>query len=430
MFANKSSQDYLWSFIAIGIVGAAGLMTNLEIAFLFSTEALGLFGLAISVYVIGSQVWVLGSQNSCLHYVSLAEPKHHGSIVAGALLMIGQNTLVGLVLLVPIWILSDALEHSNRFYAVWFAIASLPFGACLKVVLFSFNGMQHIRTFYALQITRVVLVATWILFVWLLSWPVVYITACFIAAETAVLLLALWLIREQLKQAESGPTKQWKAKHYRFGLRSSTAGLSAETHTRVDLIVLSFFVSDTALGIYTFISLIGDGLFQFISVIRNNINPKLAQLYAKQNAEGLSSLVKTSRKLAILGYGAIAGATIFLYPYIINLTGLDPALLEGHWLLVILLGGTFLSCWLLPFDQALAQFAKPGVGAIVLAGGAATNLILNLALVPTLSLSGAAIATSLSWILLSCYLVFACNKYAGFSLISGRLAQAEVIRAN
>lgn len=430
MFSNKSSQDYAWSFIAIGIVGAAGLLTNLEIAYLFSTEALGLFGLAISVYVICSQVWVLGAQNSCLHYLSLAEPKSYGDITVGALLMMGQNTLIGLLILAPTWVFTSQLEHSNRFYVVWLAIASLPFGACLKVLLFSFNGMQLIRTFYALQIARVVLVALWILLVWLMSWPIVLIAACFIAAEAAVLVLATYLMRKPLLQSKLTLARTWKAQHYKFGLKSSTAGLSSETHTRVDLIVLSFFVSDTTLGIYTFVSLIGDGLFQFIAVIRNNINPKLAQHYASKNGEALTSLVRGSRWLALIGYGAIALVTIFLYPFVIDIPSLDPTLHEGQWILAILLAGTFVSCWLLPFDQALAQFAKPGVGAAVLASGAATNLLLNLVLVPSYGLYGAAIATSLSWMLLSSYLVYACNKFAAFNLITGRLHPSEPRVAN
>lgn len=424
LLAAESTKDYLWSYLAIGFVGVAGLLTNLEIVYLFSTEMLGLFGITMAVFIIGSQLWVLGVQNSCLHHVSIADQKEQGSIIRAAIVAIIINSLFGLLAIALYWLIANVYLEPQRFDAIFFALLALPSGALLKVLLFSINGMQNFRRFYAVQVTRVVLAAAWIFLVWILHWPSIYICLAFVAAESLCAMGCLFLLRQQLR-TNNNQQGNWLSKHYQFGIRSFTSGLSTETHTRVDILVLSAFVTNKELGIYTFITLLIDGLYQFIAVIRNIINPKVAKLYLKQEVEALQKVLTDSKKLAFFGYAALAIIAYFGYPLAIQLARLDPALLEGGYLLGILLLGTTASAWLLPFDQVLSQCGRPGANSWVLACGAVTNLALNLLLVPSLGLAGAALATACSWLLLSFYLYFACTNQIGLNLITGRLAQRQ-----
>ena len=184
--------------------------------------------------------------------------------------------------------------------------------------------------------------------------------------------------------------------------------------------VLSFFLGDAALGIYTFISMIWDGLYQFLSVIRNNNNPKIARLFSQGEFEALAKVINQVKLYGFIGYAFAAALVLALYTPIIQWFALDPLLLSGLPILAILLGVTCLASWLIPFDQALSQCGAPATNSMTLVAGAITNLALNLILIPSLGMYGAAIATGTSWVVLGIYLILAIRHTLQIDILTAR----------
>ena len=411
--------DYLYGLIALGLVAGFGLLTNFGIAYLFDAATLGLFGLGIAVYIICTQLVVFGVQNSSLHYCAIEEPQELDKVVGGALAVVCATSVAVLFCALGLLAIFQAHIPPQRLAVVSIAILSSPSGALLKTLLFCLNGMRRIGQFYFLQVSRVVLVAVWVLVVYLFEIEGTWIVACFLFAETIVGLVAFGFLRlaNGISPSLDGA---WIMKHFSFGRRAFTSGLSSETHTRVDLFVLSFFVDDLKLGIYTFVTMLWDGLYQYLSIVRNITNPKIAKLYAQGQLRDLVATLNRAKLTAFAGYALGTIVILAAYHLIIDVLALDAALKMGWSALAILLIVTCCASWLLPFDQALSQCGAPVANSITLASGALTNLILNLALIPFLGIIGAAIATGISWLVLAIYLVIACRRVIGVDLVFGR----------
>ena len=69
-------------------------------------------------------------------------------------------------------------------------------------------------------------------------------------------------------------------KHLSFGSRALFSGIFLEINSRVDILVLAYFLDDSSVGIYSCFAVIGEGIYNLFVVIKNNFSPKLVKLYS------------------------------------------------------------------------------------------------------------------------------------------------------
>ena len=78
-------------------------------------------------------------------------------------------------------------------------------------------------------------------------------------------------------------------KHLVFGFRGLGAGMFAEFNSRVDVLVIGFFLEDRAVGIYSFAAMLVDGIYHVLAMIRINFNPISAIVMEKMTGASLQS---------------------------------------------------------------------------------------------------------------------------------------------
>ena len=64
---------------------------------------------------------------------------------------------------------------------------------------------------------------------------------------------------------------EWSKVHLNYGIRCFLSGVFLELKSRVDILMLGFFLSDYEVGIYSFSALFAEGFFQVLIVLQRYI---------------------------------------------------------------------------------------------------------------------------------------------------------------
>ena len=393
-----------------------GLATNVLLVAFRGPELLGLFGFAYAMIAVVSHLASFGVQNSCLRQASLLPREANGSMLIAALLVSCSTSILTGSAMLTLWPLfqdSIQVDLGDRFPCL---VAALVLFSINKIYLATLNGMRRIRLLYSLQLLRVALILTYVVWVCLSRLENQRVVESFLFSEVILFVLLSCVLFKDPCEINVRHIIRWVRHHLGFGARSFITGLSIEAHTRLDLLVLAFFVSERSLGIYSFVSYFSEGLLQIIALVRNNVNPLLAKYFYDRNSVALSNTISLTRRWCLLSFSLLAGTVIALYLPAMDLLELE-SMKEGWTVLIILAGTLIVLSPLMPFDTILTQFGKPGASSLIFSTAAIFSLILNIIAIPLLGLPGAALATSVSWCLLIGAVVFATRKLTGYDLI-------------
>ena len=403
---GKFGGDVLWSVGGLALVGLSGVVLNILIGRFYDPAALGVFNQVFAVYILFSQIGVFGIHLSVLKYVAqLAEdPAQRDTSLTAGLILAG---LVSLAATSVCWLLSGWvgrwLGSPQVGQGLLWMLPGLFFFSVNKVLLAVLNGLRRMKAFALAQALRVFFMIGALVICLVLGAPAHRLPVLLSAAEGGLFILLLIYLPRCCGLRLSGGLWHWGEIHLRFGLKGFLSGTLAEMNTRVDVIMLGFFMGDAQVGIYSVAALPAEGLAQLAVVMRNNYNPLLARFISQDRREELAAMVKKGKKaffLTMLGVGALALA---LYPLYLWLVGKPE--FSASWLpFALLVGGLVAASPWLPFDMILVQGGLPGSHTLLRLFGVLSNILLNLILIPLWGLAGGALATGTSFVLLTFYL--------------------------
>lgn len=402
---DKSIKSGLGSnYLAMAVVGVSGLIINLVVARGFGAGGLGVFSQTYLVFVLAAQPAVGGIHYAVLRATARSDPGIAVRVVReGMVAVVPMSAMVSVVvvgLAVPI---SRLVDSPDLGMAVALAAPGLTFHAMNKVLMAYVNGLRRMSTFAALQGSRVLLLAGSVSVITLLTEDARWLGVSLTVSEFA-LFLAIAISERHVWgrfPSESRRAAALRRRELRsFGLQSVGSGLVQELNARVDLLVLAVLLSDEMVGIYTLAATLLEGALQFLIVLRNNINPVLAQLLEGGRVMEVEELARQFR-IWIVGLSSLSWlAVALLFKPVIGWLGLSPDFHLAWPALLILLGGLVLAAPLLPFDQIFLLAGRPSLQTGVMTAVVVGNLGLNFLLVPWLNIEGAAISTAVSFVML------------------------------
>jgi O-antigen/teichoic acid export membrane protein len=414
---RRIAGDAGWNMAALAVTAGVGAAATFLIAGRMGAGALGVFAQLYAVHVIGAQVAVFGIHDSTQKHVAerahLQEPDDGIALAAVRLVLL--SSLAGAALLAaaagPIGALVGSRDVEFGLYLVAPGLVAFALNKVLFGVL---NGRGRLRTYAVMQFLRAAFVLAAVLVLVRAGNPAYVVGGLFTLAELALLPCLLAVTRPSPRRARAVPRGiVWWQRHLAFGGRGAINGVLLEAHLRVDVMTLSYFMPDRAIGVYAFAMLFAEGLYQVPAVIRTVAYPRLVQLASRGDRGGLA---RASRRLALAGGGAaIAGAAAIalVYPHVAGL--FDPDFVHlGMPVLLILLGGMTLYAFVVPFDQLLLQSGLPGRQSLLMASYVAANVTLNVLLIPRFGLLGAAAATATALVCAAALLLAASWLWLGY----------------
>jgi O-antigen/teichoic acid export membrane protein len=399
---RKFVGDTAWNYGAFALMATTGVILNFFIAAHFGTAALGQFNQIYAVYIVAAQLAVFGVHDSAQKHIAeiageIAEMRAIAQTSVGLAAVIGGS--VALI----VWLASGAIGSLAQSppvgKGVELAAPGLMLFAVNKVLMGILNGERRMRAFALAQAGRVLAILALALLVAYRDRPAYELGAAFSVAEAIILLPLLFAVRPWQPGGRAfAVTREWIGRHLDFGARALPNGFLAESYLRVDVLMLAVFVDDTAIGIYSFAAMFIEGLYQVPVVVRTVVNPVLVKLIATADMTALGRFARRVMAVSLAIFVAAATAVHIVFPYLAPWFA-DGLVAGAGQVLLPLTIGLGLYAAFVPLDFILMQAGRPGRQSTLMTVNIAINVILNLVLIPTYGIMGAALATAAAFAL-------------------------------
>ncbi len=417
---QRFNRDVLWNVASLAVQGVSLILWTLLIGEYRGPDALGVFSQVYAVYIVLSQIAVGGVHASVLRHVSFHQDDRAkcAGISAAALLL---SLLLSLPIAAAAYLLRDAVAGLFKSPGMALGMAcvapGLLFFSLNKTLLNVVNAMRHMRAFAIFSAVRTLLILAVIVAVLLLDQPDGVLPVAFTLSEIALFVgLVLYIHAALFTLRLPADLRAWLAEHLSFGVRGFFSNLLADLNTRVDVLMLGYFLGDRDVGLYAVAANLSEGFFQLPVVVQRNVNPILGRCFAAGDMARIEDMARRLRRvmhplMLLIGLAAVAA-----YPLAIRLffSGEDFA---ASWLpFAILMAGVVLYAGYAPMGGILFQGGRPGMQTIRVAVVVAANAVMNAALIPLFGNPGAALATALAYVGQSVLLVWLARRLFGVKL--------------
>lgn len=400
---REIKSDLVWNYISLFILGITGLILNIFISNYYDSSILGSFNQVISFYIVFGVIGSGGINFSILQSIAsnLENKKIIKDIISGGLILTtilsSTVTLVFILLINPIsYFLDSEIVKTGLLYIS----PGLFFFSINKILLQGvINGMQRMKTFAVYQSFRYIFLLLSLSVVVLISLEGSKLTIIFSISEIILFLLLIKKISNLSKWWESRKWIIWLKKHIRYSFKSFSGGILLELNSRVDILCIGYFLSDEKVGIYSFASLFAEGFLQILIVLQNIFNPRIAVFFSNKNIKGLVNMIFKTKKLIYLFTSLFLLLVGTAYTSIINLFTNNSIYQESTLPFIILILGITIASGYIPFYNIFFMNNIPTWQSYFMITIISTNSILNILLIPRFGINGAALATSLSFIL-------------------------------
>jgi O-antigen/teichoic acid export membrane protein len=408
---SKFSTDVVWNIGSLALLGASGVLINTIIA-RHPPVSLGVFNQAFAFYMVLSQLAVGGMHFSIVKHVSHTDHRELlAAVVSSALFAIAVTAAV-------IAFAAFLLAH---YIGVLFASPDVALGiqfVCPALVLFPINkgfmmvlnGTRRMRAYAIFQALRYSLLIAAIIGLFIAGFAGPYLVWCFPISE---LLLAVGLIayvhtsvvRFSLRQVAPA----WILQHLSFGIRGFFGGMLSDLNTRVDIILLGYFVSDASVGVYSFAAVFAEGFGQISYVVKQNLDPIIGRMTAARDIPHLRALMRKVVLVFVPCMFALTSASALIFPVIVRLFT-DESFMRGRPVFVVLLAGVVINAGFRPFQGVFLLTGRPGLHSLFFVTVVLSNAILNVLFIRHLGIMGAAVATGLAYVIESLLILYGIRK--------------------
>jgi O-antigen/teichoic acid export membrane protein len=417
------SSGMVWNLASLGFLALAGLFLNFAIARVYGEDALGVFNVAFALYIFASQIGTFGIHFSVLQSVSALMGRDQDALdqsatsALAATLIASTLTTVLSIALIPAAVVIYGDKVPGIGAAVAFILPGLWAFSINKTLYSIINGARHMRTFAVLQAARYALMlgSFCIFSIWKIPAP--WLTVVFSITELLLLPVLFLFASRVVQRWDTTEIKSGVRRHFSFGSRIFLSGAALELNTRVDVLMLAFYIDGAAAGLYTIAALVAEGASQAIFAVRNNFNPIIANVRSDEEKSALLSLSRRSVLFMTPFMGAISVLAYFIYPVFCRVMFGNDTYLAAHDALMFLLIGLTLSSGLLTFSMIFSQVARPAYHTLFVFGNLAVNIVLNAVLIPILGVTGAAMATAISFVSSAILLVVLSRLVLGVRLL-------------
>jgi len=401
---HRLSSGIFANVLSIGILALCGLMINIILGKCYGAEGLGLFNLVMALFIVFSQFSTFGLHHSILRYTS----EHHNNkeeikkiLSSGLLLCFLLSITIAIGAFFSCLFIEKIFKFQHVSEAWLLTIPGVIFFSLNKSFFAFLNGQNRMVTFAGLTSLRYLGLLTFLILLIYKSCPLYAVGAAITLSELIVCASCFWIVGDKIVWSLNAT--KWYKKHWNFGCKSFLGGVSVELNSCVDVLILSYFTNEVIVGIYSVALFVITGLLQFVVVVRNSLNPLITQYFYAKEYEQLEKKISEICSFFLIGMFCLSLISIVLYYFYINFFFIDNIWSSMYVFLILLVGIAF-SAYYLPLQFFANQIGNPLHQSYINLAIFLGNILLNIYLTYEFGLYGAAIATSLSFIL-SAYII-------------------------
>ncbi len=405
---DQFTQGIAWNVLSLAILGCSGIVCNALIQIWRGPEALGVFNQVFAIYIIASQLAVGGLQFSTLKHCSHAQGNRDecGDILVTAFVLgIAGSAACTFAIFTARNPIGGLLGGDEVTVGLTMALPGLFFFPLNKILLMAVNAEQHMRAFAIFQSLRYLLILAGLVGIMFFEAPAGYLSLSLGLSELVLFVLLISYTQLRLYPWWRWPkhaSGHWARRHLSFGSRGFMSGVLGEMNTRVDILMIGAALNNTAVGIYSLGAVFAEGYGMLSNVLRQNIDPAIGKAFANgQNGEieklGARLRQRFLPPMILVGLALMAGFPVLLW--MLDRLGTAKVSWASWGVLSILVSGYVLASRYQPFIGLLLQGGRPGTFTVLLLFTVFGNFALNLLLIPSGGIHGAAMATAIVTIL-------------------------------
>lgn len=389
-----------------------GFFSSIIVTRVIGANNYGTFLLANSIFSISHLVATLGLDQGVLRYVSLYSAKNDQARVNGSILFCSRVTLVASILVAVILfffapLLSNKVfQEPNFIIALRVLIIGLPFFAVAGIYLTSLQGLQLIKLktlidMVVLPLSRLV----FILILFLLGFKLLGVLWATVLSNVICFALAFYYLQKKRQELSSKIDAICEKRQIiTFSSPLFFEGVFFILTNSIDILMLGYFVSSAEVGVYGVALKLCLLVILPLTAFNMIFAPIISNLYSRNEKKTLEKLFKTVTKwISTISLAVFFILALFAKP-ILSIFGQD--FVAGATVLLILLFSKFIDAATGSVGYVLKMSGRPKINMVNSALLCISIIIMNLLLIPKYGITGAAMGTAFSVIMLNIIRLF------------------------
>lgn len=383
----------------------AQLLLVLLLARVLGPEGNGLFVVALLVPTVLTSLLNIGIPSSNIYYLARNSISFNDAIKANINYWFGLS-IVGVVfgyLLLSVFY--DILFPSLPKILIWLALALFPAALLYSMLVSLLQGAQKFKEYnIAMILPYLIALILSSIFVWWLGYEVEAALISWGLGQFIGVLYMLYHMRlDGIKIKKPGLIRSYAKQCIDYGLKAYVSNLFTFLNYRADIFLINIFLNPAAAGIYFVAVRIAEGLWLISQSVSTVLLPRLSELHTNEEVRRQLTPV-VARWVTYMGL-LVAVSIGLLSEVVIDLL-FGEKFYEAGLILLWLLPGvvSFNTARILASD--IAARGRPDLNAWQSFITLITNVIGNILLIPLLGVVGAAIATTISYVVTTIVTVF------------------------
>lgn len=383
------------------LVNVAQLMLVVLIARQLGAEGNGHYAMALLLPTLLVNFLNLGVAPATVYYVGRSEFTAWQAARENLRLGVAITT-VGVAFALPVLLVwGESLFPDVPQHLLLAGLAAFPVSLLLAYLNSIFQGLEDFRIFNTTTLLPpyVALVGV-VIALYGLQAGVLGAVLAYLLGQSVGLLLVILLLARRTRgaSAECGPREvlDYRRKTIQYGWKAHLSNIMAFVNYRADIFLVNFFLNPVATGLYVVAVQIAEGLWMLSHAASAVLLPRLSAMHEDPHAR-LALTRKSFMVVSGLTTVASAVAAVALYWF------LGPIFGEQYWealpAFLLLLPGIVAGAGSRMQSNCIAAAGKPEWNTYVAAMVVCVNVALNIVLIPILDISGAAMATSVAYIM-------------------------------
>lgn len=432
VYVGRIARGVGVSSVGQGFSRLLGYATQVAMARWYGPGQLGFYLLGLTLVQIANLLSQLGMDNGVVRYVAHYQAEGDARRVRGVIIQALSVTFalsVGLSVLMFLsaGLLADLFNQPFLETVIRAFSVSVPFFTVMSMALWATQGFQTVKyATYVQYVVRPLSNLTLIVVFYLFDVLILGAVAAYILSMAFGAVLSLYYLRRIFPGLLNRGVKPKYESRALLGASAPmiVANLNQQVNFWLALLVIGVFEPESSVAIYgaayNTAALATLVLFAFGGIF----SPMISSLYQRRLLRDLAYLYKD------VSYWTFAGALAFFLMTALLARDImavfSPEFVLGWPVIVLVAAAQLFSASVGPTARVLAMTGRQRVVMFSTLASILTAAVLNLALVPTFGIFGAAAATAAALILVNAVTLFFVHRLLGFWPYSARYAKPAI----
>ncbi|WP_382377117.1 flippase [Geobacillus jurassicus] len=390
-FIKNSLLNFNRNILAILL----GFASSIIIARALGPEKQGIYTLVVLLPSMLFTFLNIGISSASVYYIG-REKYSLGTIVSTNVFLALVISVISIIVgVLCIGLFKDVFFKSVPVAYLLLILSSLPFLFVTSFLQAVFQGLQAFGIFNLVSIcgsiANLLFLAVGVLFLKLGVMGA--ITSFLASAITPLLLLIVFLKKRHIPIGAKYVSKEFIKDCLMYGYKAHLSNILAFLNYRIDILIISYFLSPMAVGVYNVAVSIAEKLWIVSQPVSAVLFPRISS--SKDDAERNGLTAKVTRNVLFLSI-VVGIGLFFVSDLLIGIMFGEKYEAASKLIKILLIGITLFSAERI-LSNDLAGRGKPELNLYTSLFTVVINIILNLLFIPKWSFYGAATATSVAY---------------------------------